>query len=56
MAQQAKQIKRALVKQGQMTEEQALHLTKEEVIALRDAKRLAQSNSSFLTEAANGGV
>ena len=50
MAQQAKQIKRALVKQGQMTEEQALHLTKEEVIALRDAKWLAQSNSSFLTE------
>ena len=51
MAQQAKQIKRAMVQQGQMTEEQVLHLTKEEVIALRDAKRLAQSNASFLTEA-----
>ena len=51
MAQQAKQIKRAMVKQGQMTEEQVLHLTKEEVMALRDAKRLAQSNASCLTEA-----
>ena len=51
MAQQAKQIKRALVNQGQMTQEQVLHLTKEEVIAHRDAKRLAQSNMSFLTEA-----
>ena len=51
MAQQAKQIKRAMVKQGQMTEEQVLHLTKEEVMALRDAKRLAQSNASSLTEA-----
>ena len=51
MAQQAKQIKRAMVKQGQMTKEQVLHLTKEEVMALRDAKRLAQSNASCLTEA-----
>ena len=51
IAAKAKQIKRALVNQGAMTQEQVLHLTKEEVIAHRDAKRLAQSNSSFLTEA-----
>ena len=51
IAAKAKQIKRALVNQGAMTQEQVLHLTKEEFIAHRDAKRLAQSNSSFLTEA-----
>ena len=34
-----------------MTQEQVLHLTNEEVIAHRDAKLLAQRNSSFLTEA-----
>ena len=34
-----------------LTQEQVLHLTNEEVIAHRDAKLLAQSNSSFLTEA-----
>ena len=35
MAQKAKQIKRAMVKQGKMTEEEVLKLTKEEVMALR---------------------
>ena len=50
IAAKAKQIKRAMVNQGAMTQEQVLHLTNEEVIAHRDAKLLAQSNSSFLTE------
>ena len=46
---QAKHNRRAMIYQG-MSEEEALRMTDEEVISHRDAKRLAQSTSSSLTE------